>query len=64
MATDWNETGTPSTLTGNWNRMVKADGLADGAGGVDFNNTFNVADFWVFTDYASVKFVKNREDST
>jgi hypothetical protein len=44
--------------------MVKADGLADGAGGVDFNNTFNVADFWVFTDYASVKFVKNREDST
>lgn len=58
----WTAASGASNL-GNFNLMVDADPLADGAGGVDFNNTFSIENPWEFTVSGPIAFTStNRND--
>ena len=61
-ATETWTTPSGASALGNLSRFIDADPLADGSGGVDFNNTFSSENPWVFTTYGSVSFRSNRED--
>ena len=59
---DWTVRSDASAI-GNYNRMVGATDIADGTGGVDFNNKFEIENSWAFTSDSPIAFYNtNRND--